>query len=214
MRQRRRKVLHFFVTEILPRDRAAKYHARIQRVRGDVTIFATRVDRPPIMKIQRKVTAAAWSGNRVTVLLRAINPIRKLVVRNHVIELRRWLVEPGTPRFTSVARHNRSLVATENHPPRLIGINPQFVIVVAPGRAFESCKRLPSVARLIGCSIWDVHGVRILRIHAELSEIPPALPDAPVSRNPLPTLAAVVRTKKPALLGIHNQINPPRVARR
>src|SRR6267154_1803263 len=166
------------------------------------------------MKIQRKVTAAAWSGYRITVLLRAVHPVRKLVIRHYVIELRRWLVEPGTPSFTAVARHNRSLVATENHPPRLIGINPQFVIVVAPGRAFESCKRLPSVARLVSCGVRNIDSVRILGVHAELSEVPPAPPDAPVSRNPLPTLPAVVRTKKPAFLGIQDQINSPRVARR
>src|SRR5258708_30155182 len=126
MRQRRRQFLHLFVAEILPRDRAAKYHARIQRVRRDVTIFAARVHRPPIMKIQRKVTAAAWSGNRVTVLLRAINPIRKLVVRNHVIELRRWLVEPAAPRLTGLSRPNRSPVPTEDHPSDTVATSRQL----------------------------------------------------------------------------------------
>ena len=214
MRQRRRHFLRLFVTEILPCDRAAEHHARTQRVRRDVTIFAARVYWPPIMEIQRAVTAAAWCGYRIAVLLRSVHPVRKLIIRHHVIELRGWLVEPGAPRLTAVARYDRSLVAAENHPPRLIGINPQFVIVVAPGRAFESCERLPSVARLVSCGIRDVHNVWILGIHADFSEIPPALPDAPVIRNALPTLPTVVRTIEPALLGIHDQINPPRIARR
>src|SRR5216683_5832906 len=214
MRQRRWKFLHFFVTEILPGHCAAEHHAWIQRVRRDVTIFAARVHRPPIMKIQRKVMAAAWSGNRIAVLLRSVHPVRKLIIRHYVIELRRWLVEPGTPRLTAIAGHNRSLVATENHPPRLIGINPQLVIVVASGRDFERCKRLPTVARLVSCGVRNIDSVRILGVHAELSEIPSAPPDAPVSRNPLPTLPAVVRTKKTAFLGIHDQINSPRVTRR
>src|SRR5713226_8407308 len=214
MRQRRGQFLHLFVTEILPRDRAAKDHARIQRVRRDITIFAARVYWPPIMEIQRAVTAAAWRGYRIAVLLRAVHPVRKLVIRHHMIELPSGLVEPGTPSLTAVARYNRSLVAAENHSPRLVGINPQLVVIVAPGRTFESCKRLPSIARLVRCGIGDVHRIGIFGIHADFSEVPPALPDAPVIRNALPTLPAVVRSIEPALLGIHDQINPPRIARR
>src|SRR5712692_315343 len=138
MRQRRRQFLHLLVTEILPRDRAAKDHARIQRVRRDITIFAARVHWPPNMEIQRAVTAAAWRGYRIAVLLRSVYPVGKLVIRHHVIELRRRLVEPGAPSVAAVARYNRCLIAAENHPPRLVGINPQLVVVVAPGRTFES----------------------------------------------------------------------------
>src|SRR5207253_2403395 len=51
-----------------------------------------------------------------------------------------------------------------------------------------------------------------LPIYADLSEIPTELPDAAVNRNALPTLPTVVRTIEPALLGVHDQINPPRIA--
>src|SRR6266851_21002 len=181
MRQRRRQFLHLFVAEILPRDRAAKYHARIQRVRGDVTIFATRVDRPPIMEIQRAVTAPAWRSYRTAILLRSVHPVRKLIVRYHVIQLRRWLVVPGTPRLAAVARYNRALVAAESHSSRLVRINPKFVVVVSSGRAFECSESLSSVARLVSCGVRQVDGVGVLRIHADFSEIPPAPPDPPVT---------------------------------
>src|SRR6266704_4717914 len=145
MRKRRRHLLELLVAEILPRDEAAERHARIQRVRRDVAIFVARVYRPPIMKIQRTVPAAAWRCHRIAILLRAIYPVRKLVVRHHVIELRRWLVEPRAPGLPAVARHNGTLVTAKNHPPRFIGINPEFVIVVAAGRAFARRERLTSV---------------------------------------------------------------------
>ena len=214
MCKRRRQLLYLFVSEILSRHSAAEHHASIQRVRRDVAIFVAGIHRPPIMRVQRTVPAAARSGRRTAVLLRTVHPVRKLVIRHHVIELPRWLVVPRTPRFTPIARHDRPLIAAENHPPRLIGINPQLVIVVPARRAFKCHERLPTVVRLVGCSVRDVHGVRVFGIHADFPEIPPALPDAAVIRNALPVLPTVVRAKEPALLGVHDQINPPRIARR
>src|SRR6266852_6009650 len=136
MRKRRRHLLHLLVAEILPRDKPAKHHPRIQRVRRDVAIFVPRFHRPPIMKIQRTIPAAAWSRRRTAVLLRAVNPVRKLVVRHHVIELRSRLIKPGAPRLTAIARHDCTLVAAEYHPPWLVGINPEFVVVVPARRPF------------------------------------------------------------------------------
>src|SRR5712692_10420138 len=214
MSQRRRHLLQLLVAEILPRDKPAEHHPRVQWVRRDVTIFVDRVDWPPVVKIQRTVSAAAWRSHCIAVLLRAVNPVRKLVVRHHVIELPSRLIEPGAPRLAAVARNNRALIATKNHPPRLVGINPKFVVVVAPRRAFECGERLTSVMRLISCGVRDEHSIGVLRIHNDFPEVPTALPDAPVIRNTLPTLPAVVRTKQPALLGVHDQINPPRIARR
>src|ERR1700682_3615643 len=214
MRKRRRQLLELFVAEILPRDEAAEHHARMQRIRRNIAIFVAGIHRPPIMKIQRTVLAVAWSCRRTAVLLRTVHPVRKLVICHHVIELRRRLVVPGTPSLAAVARHDRALVAAENHPPRLVGINPKFVVVVSPGRPFECRERLPSVTRLVGSGVRDVHGVRVFGIQADFAEVPPALPEAPVIRYALPTLPAVVRTKEPALLGVHDQINPPRITRR
>src|SRR5260370_8912419 len=68
--------------------------------------------------------------------------------------------------------------------------------------------------RLISCGVRDEHSIGVLRIHSDFPEVPTALPDAPVIRNTLPTLPAVVRTQQPALLGVHDQITPPRIARR
>src|SRR5437016_14411548 len=195
-------------------DKPAENHARIQRVRRDVTVFIARIDWPPIMKIQRAVLAAAWCCHGIAVLLRAIHPVRKLGIRYHVIELPCWLVEPRAPRLTAVARYDRALVTAQNHPPRLIRINPQFVIVVAARCASERRERFPSVMRFVRRGVRNVYRVRVFRIHADFPEIPSALPDTPVIRNALPALPRVIRTKQPTFLCVHDQINSPRIARR
>src|SRR3989442_5226855 len=107
MRQRRRHLLDLFIAEILPRHETSKRNAWIERVWRDVAIFVARFHRPPIMKIQRTVTAAAWRGRRTAVLLCSVHPVRKPIVRSHMIELPGGLVVPGTPSFTAVARHDR-----------------------------------------------------------------------------------------------------------
>src|SRR5260370_24142974 len=214
MRQRGRQLLHLFVTEILPCDRAAEHHARIQRVRGDVTVFAARFYRPPIMEIQRTVSAPARRHRWPAVLLRAVDAIGTLVVSNPMIELRCWLVVPGAPRLAAIARHDRSLIAADCHPQRLVGIDPQFMVIVSAGRATERFKSFPCVTRFVSRSVRQIDDVRILRVHADFSEVPPALPAAPVIRNTLPILPAVVGAKEPALLGVDDQVNSPRVAGR
>src|SRR5216684_7678587 len=136
LRQRWRHHLNFFVTEILASDGAAVSYAAIQRIGRDVAIFAAGLDRTPIMKIEGAVIAAAWRGYGVAVLLCAVNPVRKSVIGVDVIKLAGRLVKPGTPGFAGVARDNSALIATHDHALWLIGINPQFVIVVAAGSTF------------------------------------------------------------------------------
>src|SRR5437660_10293151 len=169
MRQRWRHLLELFIAQILSCDKPAENHARIQRVRRDVAIFIASINWPPIMKIQRAVPAAAWCCHGIAVLLRAIYPVRKLAIRYHVIELPCWLVEPRAPRLTAVARHDRSLLAAQNHPPRLIRINPQFVIVVAARRASERGERFPSVMRFVRRGVRNVYRVSGFRITADFT---------------------------------------------
>src|SRR2546427_199668 len=119
MPKRRRHLLDLFVAEILARDKPAEHDAGIQRIRRDVATFIAGVDRAPIVKIQGAIPAAAGRGYRIAILLGAIYPVRKLVVRHHMVELPCWLVEPGTPCFSAVARHDRALIAAENHPARI-----------------------------------------------------------------------------------------------
>src|SRR5260221_13992617 len=85
LRQRRRHQLNLIVAEILPSYSAAESYARVQRIRGDVAAFAAGVERPPVMKIQGSIIAAAGSGRGVAILLRAVNPVRKSVIDGDVV---------------------------------------------------------------------------------------------------------------------------------
>ena len=181
--KRRRHLLDLFVAEILARDKPAEHDAGIQRIRRDVAIFIAGVDRAPIVKIQGAIPAAAGRGYRIAILLGAIYPVRKLVVRHHMVELPCWLVEPGTPCFSAVARHDRALIAAENHPARLVRIDPKFVVVIASRSALECRERFPSVMRLVSRSVRNIHCVGVFGIHAGFPEIPTALPDSPIVRN-------------------------------
>src|SRR5260370_24326261 len=133
----------------------------MQWVRDDVAIFVSRIHRPPIMEIQRTVFAAAWSGRRIAVLLRSVHPVGKLVIGHHAIELPSWLIEPRAPRLTAVTRHDRALIAAENHPPRLIGINPKFVIIVAARRARERFEWFSSGPPLLGRCVCELTSFQI-----------------------------------------------------
>src|SRR6266498_3630180 len=64
---------------------------RINRIRKDVAAF-TGANRMPIAKRDLSVIAATDHGGRAAVLLRAIDPIRKLIVDCNVIKLRSRLV--------------------------------------------------------------------------------------------------------------------------
>ena len=214
MRNRRRHLLILLGAEILPRHKSSEHHSRIERVRRHVSVLVARLHRPPIVKVQRAVLAAAGCRRWPTVLLRPVNPVRKLIVRSDVIKLSGCLVVPRAPRFSTIARYDRALIAAQNHPLRIVWINPQLVVIWASRIAFEHGEGLSSVLRLVDRSVRHIHNVRVFRINADFSEVPPSPPDTLVIRNALPLLSAVIRPVQPALLGIHDQVNPFRIARR
>src|SRR5206468_795369 len=128
-------------------------------------------ERPPIMKVQKTVLAGAGGGRGPAVLLRSVHPIGKLIVGRDVIKLPRRLVEPRAPRLASVVRHDRPLVATQNHALSIIWINPKFVIVRSRWIAFEHGEALSPVDRPIDRSIRHIHDVRVFRIDGNFVEV-------------------------------------------
>src|ERR1700720_2883377 len=122
---------------------------------------------------KRHFTVIATTGNpgRPALLLAAINPIRKLVVRDHVIELCGRLVVPGAPSLAAVDADGGALVAGQQDDPWILGIDPDGVIIVAARRAFDRGERLPSVGRAIRRRIRDIDDVPVLRIDPYAGEI-------------------------------------------
>ena len=94
----------------------------------------------PIAKGDLAIIAAAGDAGGAALLLAAIDPIRKTVVGDHVVELRRGLVVPGTPSLAAVHADGCALVAGQQNDLRIFGIDPNGVIVVAAGRTFDGGK--------------------------------------------------------------------------
>src|SRR6202790_5180397 len=146
MCQSRRSLLDLFIVEILTSYKSSINHSGIFRVGRYVTVLVTCCDRAPVVKIQRAIISPAGRRNRATILLRAINPVRKSIVGAYVIHLSGWLVVPGTPGFAAVARDDGSLIASQNHSLRFIRVDPQLVIIVAARSALERGERFSSIA--------------------------------------------------------------------
>src|SRR5216110_3784401 len=120
--------------------------------------------------------AARRSADGAAVLLRAGHPVREAIVGGYVIDLRRGLVVPGTPGCGSVNAYDSALVAADDHSLRIVGINPELVIVVAAGRALDCRPGLARVRRSIDGRVHDVHDVRVFGIDGNLFEVPASIP--------------------------------------
>src|SRR5262245_49720888 len=99
----------------------------------------------PVTEGDGTISATAGRLHAAAVLLRSIDVVRELVIDGHVVDLRRRLVVPGTPCLASIHAHADTLVASEHHALRVSGIDPQRVIVIAAGRAFDCLKCLAAV---------------------------------------------------------------------
>ncbi len=165
-------------------------HVRIQRIGNDVSKFIS-AHRVPIHERDFAVIAAAERTHRSAVLLRPVNPIRKAVVGRHVIDLAGRLVVPRAPRFARVQADGRALIACQNHPRRVRGIDPQGVVVVAARRALVGDECPAAVVGAVQRRLRHIHHVRIFRIEKHPAEISAAL-NSRVRRAARPGRAAIV----------------------
>src|SRR3984893_9065434 len=98
-------------------------HVRIQRIGRYISIF-NDADRMPLAKCNLSVVAATGDADRATLLLSSANPIREAVGDCDVIELRRGLVVPGTPRGPAVHGYQSALIADQKNDVGMIGVDP------------------------------------------------------------------------------------------
>ena len=163
----------------------------MQRVGRNVAIFFY-ANRGPIAKRDLAEVAAAGSANRTALLLSAIHPIRKLVVGDDVIELCRGLVVPGTPSLAAIHADGRALIHSERDDVGVFGIDPDGMVVVASGSAFDGGEVLASVIRPVGRNVGHKDHVPISRIDAHASEVVAASPHAVFGVHELPAFARIV----------------------
>src|SRR5437660_1764723 len=107
--------------------RAGKNDLRIfWRGRDPARLATAHVE--PVFARNTKSSGAAGNAHRRVVLLRAINVIRKIIVERDTIELcGRLILFAPTP--ATVERNICAAVITIDHPIRVVGRDPEIVIV-------------------------------------------------------------------------------------
>src|SRR4029079_5034303 len=98
-------------------------------------------------------------ADRPAVLLPAVDPVGEPVVGGEVVELPRRLVVPAAPGSAPVDGNHRSLVACGGDVIRVLRVDPDEMVVVAAGRAFQDLEGLPSVGRAANRLAGHVHDV-------------------------------------------------------
>src|SRR5438874_11601751 len=86
----------------------------IERVGGDVAALA-RAHRAPVTERDLPEIAAARHAGGARALLGAVHAVGEGVVRNHAVELRRWLLVPAAPGPALIERDHSPLLAPHVH---------------------------------------------------------------------------------------------------
>src|SRR5271157_610248 len=211
----RRDVLDLTRDAVVPGDCAAVDDIRIQRVGRDVSVLFG-AHRMPLAKRDLAVVAAARDAHRPALLLAAVDPVWKLVVGDDVVELRGRLVVPGAPGLAVIHADGGALVDGQEDDIGVVGIDPDGVIVVTAGRAFDGRKTLAGVGGAVSGCVGDIHHVAVLGIDADAGEVRAAAVDALLVVDAAPGAAGVVGAIEPAGIppGFHQGVHPVGVAGR
>src|SRR4029079_13814269 len=119
-------------------------------------------------------------------LLAAVDPVGKLIIGDHVVELGGRLVVPGTPSFAAVDSDDRSLVGRDEENVRIVRADPDSVIIVAAWRALEAGESLAGVGRTVESHVGDVDDVLAVWRDVVLCEIAAATPKARIGVDSQP----------------------------
>src|SRR2546423_6231890 len=104
----------------------------------------------PVAKRDCAVIAAAVDANRAALLLSRADTVRKRIVGDRVIELRRGLVIPGTPCLAAIDSDDRALIADQQNNLAVVGVDPEILVIVAAGGSAKPGPRFAAVARAHG----------------------------------------------------------------
>src|SRR5262249_36252137 len=160
-------------------------------IRCDVAIFFN-ADGTPFAKGYLSVRPSTRDTCRAALLLPSVDPVGELVVGDDVIKLGGRLVVPGTPGFAAVHRDQSALITGQENDGRVFRVDPNRVIVVSTGRAFDGGKCLARVSGSVGGSIGDINNVFDFRVDFDFGEIVSSPPESAFVVNSLPTLAGII----------------------
>src|ERR1700733_163001 len=111
---------------------SAKNDVSIQRIGRHITVL-DHAHRMPFSKCDDTVVAAIRDANRTALLLPGTQSIRVRRRHTDVIQLRSGLVVPGAPRLATIDRDETALIADQRDVPRIIGTDPDGLIVITAG---------------------------------------------------------------------------------
>ena len=191
-------------------DGAADDDGGVARLHRDVAaLAAARLH--PVGRGDRAAVGLARQADRPVVLLRAVDPVRLLVVRAHVVELRGRLVVDGRPRLRAVERHAGAAVIALDHPAGARRIDPEIVVVPVRGRHLD--ERLAAVDRLPERVVRHPHGVDVGRIGEHVHVVPGTAAEPGLLARALPGGAAVIGAEERAVLGFDQRVDAPAIGR-
>ena len=199
--ERRRHVLRLPRALVVHGRLAAVDQPRMVRIGRHVAVLLD-ADRVEVSKRNRAVVAATQDFGTAALLLTAEHPIRKTIVGDHVIELRRRLVVPRAPRRATVDGDGRALIDAECDRVRIVRVDPHRVIVVAARRALDADPRRSAVERTIGRGVRGVDLIAIVRVGRDAGEIFGASAHALFVVRLRPRRARIVRTEDPAAVDL------------
>ncbi len=155
----------------------------------------------PVVERDLAVVAAAVDARRARVLLSAAQAIRERVVGRDVVHRGRRLRVPVAPRLAAIGRDDAALVGDDEQDVRVVGIDPDLLIVVAAGRAAHGRPREAAVLGAPEHGRAAVDDVLVLRIDGDGRQI--AAADAPERTRVLleATTAAAAASAAPATGG-------------
>ena len=178
---------------VVPRElahvAAAERDVRILRVNRDVRIFAAGY-RKPIAFADRAGIGSAGNRDGGVVLLCPVNAVRLLIVRGHMVELRRGLIALRAPRAAAVQRNRRPAVVPVDQAVRIIRVNPHDVRVAV--RHTNGRKRASAVNGAVHREVHDIHGVFVDRIRREAHVIERTHDKLLIAAGPRPRGACII----------------------
>src|SRR5262249_3885196 len=186
-----RNVLHLPRNPVKTADFATVNEIGVEWVRRDVAILLD-ADRMPVAEGDLSVPTPATHPGRTALLLAAIDPIRKLIVRDDVIELGGGLVVPGTPRLAAVDRDDRSLIRSGEDNLGVVRVDPDGVIIIAARRPTDAGEGRAAVGGAVHGGVGGIDNIWVLGIDFHFGEIAATPPDAGIICNPPPAFPLVV----------------------
>src|ERR1700722_4983682 len=126
----------------------------------------------------------------------AANAVREFVCYANVVKLRGWLVVPGTPSVSTVHGDDCALIADQQNRFRVVGINPEVLVIIAAGGAAKTDPCFSAVGRAHSDDAGAVNHVRIFRVHFGDRQVaaPDAVGWAAVGGSAMPGFTSIVRT--------------------